>query len=168
MSTLSSASPYSFSARIESTGSSQTAARLAGKFTDPDSNTPPSLRQLSVFDALAEVYEECRVPSWNGGFAKPVLPQTFHNARKFLSTLPSSFPVPDVMAEPDGEIAFEWRAANRSVLSVSIGAGDTITFAGLFGYSGKQHGTELFYDTIPQTILSAIRRVFQHSAGRAD
>lgn len=163
MSTLAAASPYSFATRADSTGISAAAVRLAEKFTESNSHTSPSLVTQSVFDALAETFEECSAPSWNGSFAKPVLRQTFNNARRFLSILPPSFPVPDVMAEPDGEIAFEWRASNRNVFSVSIGAMDTITFAGLFGYGAKQHGTEPFDDTIPPAVLSAIRRVFQHS-----
>jgi hypothetical protein len=144
---------------------SPTAVQLEKKFGRSDaraseSSTSRSLVKQSVFDALSETFDECNAPGWNGSAARAVSNQTFENARRFLSILPSSVPVPDVMAEPDGEIAFEWRAANKSVFSVSVGEADTIAFAGLFGYGSKQHGTEPFDDTIPPVVLNAIRRVF--------
>lgn len=168
MSTLAAFSPYSYSTRAKNTGMSPTAAELERKVGRSDTrvsefSTSRSLVKQSVFDSLSDTFNECGEEGWNGGSARAVSRQTFENARRFLSILPASLPVPDVMAEPDGEIAFEWRAPNKSVFSVSVGQADTIAFAGLFGYGSKQHGTEPFDDTIPPVVLNAIRRVFQRA-----
>lgn len=166
MSTLASNNPYSNSTRAENTGVSSIAAKLAANYGASDSSTSPSLVRGSVFDRLAAVFEECHQPGWNGSFAKPVSGKTFENAWRFLTALPSTIPVPDVTVEPDGEIAFEWRASDRSAFSVSVGSGDIVAFAGLFGYGEKQHGTEPFDDTIPPVVIGAIRRVFQRTSPR--
>ena len=70
----------------------------------------------------------------------------------FLETLPTTTPVPDVVPEPDGEIAFEWDYGPWRILSVSVGPTGLLSYAALYGRTSKAHGTEKFIDRLPGAI----------------
>src|SRR4051812_42803783 len=57
---------------------------------------------------LARVKQEASEPDWDGYGAAPVSDQTYERARVFLACLPVNVPTPDIAADPDGEISFEW------------------------------------------------------------
>ncbi len=117
-----------------------------------------------AIEALDDVFQEASSENWDGYGAKMVNAITYGHARKFLEALPTALPAPEVAAEPDGEIAFEWYIAPRWVFSVSVGPEDALTYAGMFGRS-KSHGTEEYYvDELPKTIMENISRLFSKEA----
>ncbi len=107
---------------------------------------------------LYEVLEQCGRSDWDGYGAKPVLFDSYERARRFIRSLPFGIPVPEVSAEPDGEITLEWFVAPTRVFSVSVGRDNELNYAGLFGAS-RTYGTEVFHDEIPEVVLSHIKRV---------
>jgi hypothetical protein len=107
---------------------------------------------------LYQVLDECSRSNWDGHGAQPVLFDSYEKAKRFVRSLPFGIPVPEVSAEPDGEITLEWFAAPTRVFSVSVGADNELNYAGLFGAS-RTYGTEVFHDEIPEVILSHIKRV---------
>lgn len=116
-----------------------------------------SLRE--TLQSLYQILEECGHPNWDGYSAQPVSFEAYENAKRFVQGLPLSFPTPEVAAEPDGEIAFEWYSSPTRVFSVSVAASNELNYAGLFGAS-RTYGTEVFYDEIPEVILSHISRIY--------
>lgn len=112
-----------------------------------------------ALEALEQVFEECSEDNWDGYGASAVEVDTYLESRRFLQSLPTTIPIPEITVEPDGEIAFEWYVAPRKILSVSVGSHNILTYAGLFGLS-KTHGTEYFGDELPATILSNLQRLF--------
>lgn len=113
----------------------------------------------TALEHLEEVYEECSEPNWDGYEAEPISYETYLEARKLLTMIPSSLPMPEILAEPDGEVGLEWYTNRYSVFVVSVAGRNIITYAGLFGKSNKVHGTEFFTDELPPNIVSNIRRV---------
>jgi len=113
-----------------------------------------------ALEELEKVYEECSEANWDGYGAMPISRETYSEARKLLRMMPSSLPRPDISAEPDGEITFEWYKEKYSVFVISVGGNNLITYAGLFGKSNKIHGTEYFADELPEIIHHCIRRLF--------
>jgi hypothetical protein len=112
-------------------------------------------------ETLREVYEvleECGRSNWNGYGSLPVSFATYESAKQFLLALPRGIRKPEVSADPDGEISFEWYASPSRVFSVSISANNEINYAGLFGAS-RAYGSEVFHDEIPQVVLAHVRRV---------
>lgn len=107
---------------------------------------------------LYQVLEECGRSNWDGYGAHSILFETYEKAKRFAQALPFGIPAPEVSAEPDGEITFEWFATPTRVFSVSVGANNELNYAGLFGAS-RTYGTEVFHDEIPEIVLSHIRRV---------
>lgn len=145
-----------------SAGSSDDAWKLSGLFEDVRDHLwkTISLGQSRI-DAeiqLLGVYCESNKPNWDGYDAVPVGEETFVNAKRFLDVFPAHLSMPEISVDPDGEISFEWYAAPRQVFSISIGSGNVLTFAGLFGRS-KVQGTEVFNGRIPSTLFEYIARV---------
>ena len=120
--------------------------------------SPSDLR--SVAQALERIRGEASEENWNGGGEAPVSEGTFLQAKRFLSLLSAIPNPPEISADADGEVEFEWYVGPRRVFSVSIGEGGRLTFAGLFGES-VHHGVEYLREEIPLTILQLIRRTHE-------
>ena len=110
-----------------------------------------------TYKQLFEVLEDCGRSDWDAYGAQPVLLESYENAKRFARSLPFSLSSPEVSAEPDGEITFEWYSNPTRVFSVSVGPSNELHYAGLFGAS-RAYGTEVFHDEIPEVILSHIQR----------
>jgi len=119
-----------------------------------------ALGMQSVLDnELAEVWEECSKPDWDGHGAVAVRERTYQNAQRFLLALPLGTRPPSVGAEPDGQITFEWRHSRRRILSVSVSPEDELHYAALLGPS-RTCGTEPFFGEVPKLIRELIGRVY--------
>jgi len=134
-------------------------ANVVGKTVSLDLKGTIDWTDLAL-EELEKVYEECSEANWDGYGAMPISHETYSEARKLLRMMPSSLPRPDISAEPDGEITFEWYKEKYSVFVISVGGNNLITYAGLFGKSNKIHGTEYFADELSEIIRHCIRRLF--------
>jgi hypothetical protein len=108
--------------------------------------------------ALITAYAPARHKNWDGEGAMAISPLTFIYALRFLEALPSNLPAPDISADTDGEILFEWNLDRRLGLSVSVGQDGKLSYAGLFG-TNKAHGVEDFGDYIPGPIEICLGRL---------
>jgi len=108
-------------------------------------------------DTLAEVYEECCFDNWDGFGAKAVTAKVYEEATRFIVLLPTLALVPEIAADPDGEIAFEWRNG-CDTFSVSVGANGCLTYAGIFG-TNKVSGLVRFGECIPKVITDSLYNI---------
>jgi hypothetical protein len=106
---------------------------------------------------LIDAYTEAAHDGWDGYGARSVEPTAIFNASMFIDSLPSNIPMPDVSIDPDGEISFDWSYGPRRQFSISLGARNVMSYAGLFG-SDKVAGSEQFQGIIPRTLLYYIQR----------
>lgn len=79
-------------------------------------------------DALKAVYQEALEHDWAGQGSSPVHPLTLDMAQCFLNALPMGMEAPEVNADPDGEIAFDWDFGRDRLLAVSIGLTGRLSF----------------------------------------
>lgn len=107
--------------------------------------------------ALAELEAEACVADWDSKGGEALHPWSVAASRRFLALMPVTFPAPHIAADPDGEVSFEWKADRGWMFSLSFGADQSITYAGLFG-PGRVRGVEYFADEIPPPILEGLRR----------
>jgi hypothetical protein len=127
----------------------------------PDPNVMSSSRGEAL-EALWSRYQSASTPNWDGEGADAVAHSTCEYATQFLGLLPSRIPEPEIYAESDGEIAFEWDLGPRRVVSVSVGRDGTLTFAGLMG-TRKVSGVDTLTTRLPASIRAVLEAVI---AGR--
>jgi len=109
-------------------------------------------------DVLDAAYIAAQEDNWDGMGSAGVEPSTYSYASQFLQMLPASQSTPDIAADTDGEILFEWDHGPRQTFSVSVGRDGTLTFAGLFGQT-KLHGTEHLLEALPLVIAHSLQRI---------
>lgn len=118
----------------------------------------------TVQEALDAAYAAAQVENWDGEGSARVESSTYVYASQFIRLLPSTAPLPEVTADIDGEILFEWDQGRRRIFSVSVGRDGTLTFAGLFGHN-KIHGTEHLREALPVVISDYLARLSSPSRG---
>jgi len=118
-------------------------------------------RQIDMLQVLDGLFEECSTLGWDGYDAQPLSREAYLEAKKLIMSLPivSFIPMPEIVPEPSGEIAFEWSKGKRRTFIASVGDSDEIVYAGLFGLN-KTHGTEYFGDSLPAVITENLRRLY--------
>ena len=83
---------------------------------------------------------------------------TVQVALDFAKLLPRSLPAPEIAADPDGEVSFDWLGPAGKMFSVSVSRAGRIAYAGRFGSTSKIHGTEQLSETLAQEIVRGIQR----------
>lgn len=108
--------------------------------------------------ALETVVAAAQVDDWDNAGSACVEPSTYLYASQFLRLLPLTAPMPEIAADTDGEILFEWDLGPRKVLSVSVGRDGTLSFASLFGHA-KNYGTEPLREGLPLVVSHSLLRL---------
>jgi hypothetical protein len=111
--------------------------------------------------ALEAAYQGARDDNWDGAGSKRVEYSTYGYAQQFLQFLPNNMALPEIVADTDGEILFEWDYGPRQVFSISIGRHGTLSYAGLFDRN-KVHGREPFSGALPPAILHGFELLSKH------
>jgi hypothetical protein len=139
---------------------SDTVGRMFVKI-DHDNMTITLRSRVELLSKLNEIYENYSKPDWDGYGASPITDSVYFEGEKLIRALPIDpvFPMPEIIAEPTGEIAFEWYKEKRQVLILSISGKNEIVYSGLFGVN-KSHGTEYFADSLPLTIMNLLGRLY--------
>lgn len=107
---------------------------------------------------LADVWEECSQPGWDGFNALPVTWDSLSLTERLLRALPFGSCKPSIGAEPDGDITLEWGKTAHRRLSVSVSPDGLLHYAALLG-AEKTCGSVPFIDEVPDTIRNLIRKV---------
>lgn len=115
-------------------------------------------RRNQKIDEVLDVYRQHRNSNWDGCDAEPISEGACHEAISFLNKLPSSVPMPEIIAEPDGYIGLEWYMSKWKLFVISFSGKGVISYSGLFGQNSKSHGTEPITESISPFILSNILR----------
>lgn len=112
-------------------------------------------RRKEEIDSVMDAYAESR----QAGEVAPISELTCRETIDFLRKLPSTLPIPEVIVEPNGDLALEWFVSNYCSFLVGFSGRGIITYAGLFGRGQKTYGTELISEAIPSSVVENIRRV---------
>ena len=134
--------------------------RMLEEIIDEDRQSATKGRYQGLHESLFETYEECLAVNWDGYNAKPIALDAYLEARSLIASFPLSLPLPEVVPEPTGEIAFEWYKDKHHVFVISVSGNNIITYAGLFGKLSKTRGTEYYTDSLPSIIIENIQRLF--------
>lgn len=146
---------YQLFTRTVNTGSSPESMLLEKRVSDIFTHLRNRVERERAFNELAAIGSLTEKNNPDRGNLHPRVSQL---ACRFLNTLPSAVPAPEVGLDPDGEISFEWIVSKNKQLVVSLSPDGLLSYAGIYGRASK-HGKEQFDDTVPQEIISAIRRL---------
>ena len=160
MSTLALCPPYQPLLRTVNTGSSPESRTLERALDDALQHFRDTAPRSAVFENLFFALFRSQTSGWDGYNAPAVgLHEAWNVASRFLAALPADLPAPEVGIDPDGEVGFDWRGPNERVLTVSLANDGQLSYAGLFRGGATAHGTEMFEDVVPQTIIQLIKRL---------
>ncbi len=123
-------------------------------------NTSVSIGWYQIAQILIEVAVDSSRDNWDGYQAKSVNAGTLYEALRFSSLLPSSIPFPEIAADTDGEMVFEWYNEPDQIFTVIVENDNRIIYAGSFDNDNKVNGTEYFSDELPKTILDNLQRLY--------
>jgi hypothetical protein len=130
-------------------------------------HTAASSTQSLALTSLMRVLDECRQAGWDGYNAQAVSNEAAARTIAFLNALPSSLTPPDIVPEPDGEIAVDWDFGPSLQLSISIGPSGPLHFAGVIGEDYGQlrvrHGTEPFEGVVAGDLLNYIHDLHERA-----
>lgn len=144
-------------------GVSQYAALIRNEFDEFKQNFARTISfgyHLSqTIEDLLQIKEEYSKDNWDGYGAKAIDNQSFNNSLLFALSMPTDIPAPEIDVVPSGQVVFIWSKGKRSVFSVIIGNRSELYHAGLYGIA-RVHGVEYFNDSIPETILTNISRIY--------
>jgi hypothetical protein len=111
-----------------------------------------------ALEQLAAVAAECAAPDWDAYGGTPVDPGALALADTILRALPDGFPMPEVGAEPDGAVSFDWLHSRRRMLSLSV-QGDARLAYGWIDGSDSGHAVSQFDGVkLSDRLLSEISR----------
>ena len=123
------------------------------------------LSSYTVRDARERLLEEldslCVAASsqgWDGHESKPINLGAYEMAKVFIKALPTTAPLPELSADPDGEVSLDWSFGKRRALTISVGPTGRCSFAWILGQRSNR-GTDWIEDEIPAQIAFALRQV---------
>lgn len=111
-----------------------------------------------LLDELDSLYFEASRRGWDGYGAEPMSIDAYDFARIFIKALPTIAPLPELNADPDGEVSLDWSFGKRRALTVSVGPTGRCTFAWVLGQRSNR-GTDWIEDEIPASIAFALRQL---------
>ncbi len=115
---------------------------------------------MKVIQDLWDVYDDCKTDGWDNYDAQAVAGETFEISRHFLDKLLGNhIRPPEIAADPDGEISFEWYERDDLVFAISVSPQRKLAYAGILGQE-KTHGIEHFGNHIPPIIFKYLRKYF--------
>jgi hypothetical protein len=90
--------------------------------------------------------------------AGPIDENTQRAAIRFAGILPSFVPVPEIAADPDGEVSFDWIGNSNNMFSVSVDRNGRLAYAGRFSEGRRINGVEQLSAVCPPEIVLGIEK----------
>lgn len=112
---------------------------------------------------LHDIATECDEDDWDGYGAEAVTVATLLRAEALIRSLPDHLPLPEVSAEPDGAIAFDWMPLPSKTLTLSVNGGNRLAYAWIDGTDRGHAAVKFEGTTIPSRVLAEIERLTDHA-----
>ena len=136
--------------RTDPSGSQYAIALFESDFSSSPNLTPAQLKQCKK--DLKVLLETAGKPDWDGEGADPVTEDVIKAAEKVIDELPRDSGVPEISADPEGNVEFDWHLDNGTMLTVCIGQTGDIAIAGLYPKKAKLMITAEDSERIPSIL----------------
>ena len=95
------------------------------------SNTLLPEQQLQCEQALQDLVNTAGEPNWDEEGADPVTKEIVEIAQRVIKELPGDIEPPQIAADPEGNIEFDWYLENGTMFTISVGKEGDIALSGL-------------------------------------
>lgn len=154
-------SPRASTTFIPETAVGESAPHLARRwvgYRQEDRSVSRGIETQDLLRRIADVAREAGQDNWDGDGARPVEEGTIEWASVFAACLPTNLPLPDVSADVDGDISFEWYCSPRRVVTVSVRRDGVLNWASLIGRA-RLHSNETLRAGLPPELVQHVHRV---------
>lgn len=117
-------------------------------------------RRSQAIDQVIDAYRSCSRQDWDGRGAVPLSRTACIEAIRFLQNVSIFYPIPEIVPNSDGDISLEWYRRPHYLFAVTFAGIGKIYFAGLFGKGNRQHGSEIFGDSVPASVFECMTRLY--------
>ena len=149
---------------VSSGGVSKDSEKINQLFRDlADHRLDSATGQARIGDPQSELlrlYQICSQANWDGEGAKAINSVTLGEAQRLLDVIPSSIGIPDIIPEPNGSIAFEWRISPGRIYILSLSGRKRLEYAGLLGHGNETHGHWYYGGELPRLAGEHLRELF--------
>jgi len=112
-----------------------------------------------VISNVRSFADQCSEDDWDGYRAEAVSDTVLLCAEAFIRALPDGLAMPEISAEPDGQISFDWLPTKTKTFTLSVGSSDRLAYAWIDG-SNRGHAVDLFEgDQLPPRVLGELQRI---------
>ena len=123
---------------------------------------------FSVRDATVSKLHKLAVDhskqNWDGEGAAPIDVMAVVNASMFIQALPDSVPMPEIAAEPDGQISLDWMPSKSRVFSISVGKSGRLAYAWIDGADQGNAVARFDFRLVPQRVLEGITSIVSNAS----
>ena len=140
--------------RTGPSGSQYAIALIDSDFFSSPTLTLAQLKQCKK--ELKNLLETAGKPDWDGEDADPVTEDVIKAAEKVIDELPGESGVPEISADPEGNVEFDWHLDNGTMLTVCIGQKGEIAIAGLYPKKAKLMITAEDSERIPSILCCGL------------
>lgn len=108
---------------------------------------------------LREIAAECAEEDWDSYGAAAVSEAVVLRAEELIRALPESIPTPEISAEADGQISFDWLPSRTRTFTLSVNAGDRLAYAWIDG-ANRGNAAEVFErGSLPSRLLNELQHI---------
>jgi hypothetical protein len=115
--------------------------------------------KAQLISELRELAAECAAEDWDGYGALPIKRSVLLRAEAFIRALPDSIPAPEISAEADGQISFDWLPSRTRTFTLSVNAGNRLAYAWIDG-ANRGNAAEVFDSgCLPSRLLRELKQI---------
>ena len=108
---------------------------------------------------MREIAAECANENWDDYGAKAISETVFLRAEAFIRALPDSIPEPEISAEPDGQVSFDWLPSRTRTFTLSVNSSNRLAYAWIDG-ANRGHAAEVFErGSLPRRLLNELENI---------
>ena len=88
-------------------------------------------QQRQCEQAVQDLVSTAGEPNWDGEGADPVTTEIVEIAQRVVKELPGDIELPQISADPEGNIEFDWYLENGTMFTISVGKEGDFAISGL-------------------------------------
>jgi len=106
-----------------------------------------------------ELYRTCSKSNWDNEGSRALYRSVRRPAEKLIESLPSTFPYPDINADDDGDLLFEWYKTQKDFFIVTVTTQNRMTYLSFRG-DDISKGNIAFEDKFPVVFETHLQSLY--------